>query len=140
MGILDELKRHIYGDPQQTPPPATGKTGEALSFVLEEHYRGFKAFPIVTHGYEEAEKNNDKLAGEKLPGKTISFIPGKYDGNKKMYSVVIDGLKIGAVFDSGIMERISKITNVYARMDEETVITNSGTITRSRIHLFTKDN
>lgn len=110
------------------------KTQNEKSFILEEHFRGFKAFPIVVHGDKDAETGNKKLAKTHLPGKTIRFVKAG-----SAYSVQIDAYHVGMIYDSDTIKRINKIEKVYAKIDEETVIGTKTTATRPRIHLFVKE-
>lgn len=105
-----------------------------VSFTLAEHYRGFKAFPMVVHGNEISEQNNQKLKDTNLSGHIITF---KYLADR--VQVLIDDNQVGTVFDKEHIARISKITAVYARMDEEVVVSSAKTIKRHRIRLFVKE-
>lgn len=118
MGLFDFMKK---------------KEPQGKQFTLAEHYRGFKAFPMVVHGNDLSERNNELLKDVSLPGHTITFalLPDHVQ-------VLIDNMQVGAIFDTNQIKALSKITAVYARSDVETVIHSKGTLKRNRLHLFVK--
>ena len=108
-------------------------------FTLEEHFKGFKAFPIVVHGNNEAEKNNEKLRNQNLVGRSIKF---KIE-TKDRTAVFIDNKLVGSIFEEYQIKalRSGKVKAVYAKMEEEKIITNSRlkpVVTRHRAYLFVK--
>ena len=123
MGIFD-LFKHTPQQPKQV---------NTVSFELAAHYRGFKAFPVTVHGNKDAEQNNQKLKDVSLPGHTITF--SFFNDHAKVF---IDSSQVGAIFDKDQIASIPLLTAVFARMDEENVITNGTTVKRCRIHLFVK--
>ena len=119
--------------------PAQSPKEEALSFVLTDHFKGYKVLPVVVQGYAETEKNNKKMANAELSGHTIKFVPDTYDGNHKMFHVFVDDLKMGAIFDADNVKRVKNIEKVYAKMEEETIIGKKTVEKRTRIRVFIKE-
>ena len=111
-----------------------------LTYTLSDHFRGYKAFPMVVQGHEVSEKNNAALKGAKLSGRKITFKLCKSKDNLYYFDVLLDGAKIGAIFDKGHMRELqtNQITAVYAKNDTETIVAKEGIFDRNRIHLFVK--
>ena len=120
-------------------PMVQPSNGSALSFVLTDHFRGYKKLPVVVHGDSEAERNNKKMAKEDMPGRTIKFVPGTYGSGNKSYYVFLDNMKMGTVYDEDNIKRVKNIKEVYARMDEEAILGKHTMEKRTRIHLFIKE-
>lgn len=121
MGIFDLFKNK--------PKPSN----IIATYTLASHYKGFKAFPMVVYGNDEAMKNNKALNSTDLAGKTISF-----QKESNYVKVIIDNLWVGTIFDSEQIESLKDVSAVYARNDIETVIGKKTTEKRARIHLFVK--
>ena len=111
-----------------------------LTYILSDHFKGYKAFPIVVHGHKESEKNNAALKGTKLSGRTITFELCKSKDNLYYFDVLLDGAKVGAIFDETQIKELqtNKIMAVYAKNDTERVLYKEGFQDRNRIHLFVK--
>lgn len=109
------------------------------SYILAKHFKGFRALPVVIQGNQESEQNNEKMANIDLSGKTITFVPAVYDGNHKMYHVLVDNLKMGAIFDDDNMKRVKRIESVYAKMENETTVGKHGPEQRAKIRVFIKE-
>jgi len=111
-----------------------------LSYTLSDHFRGYKRFPMVVQGNIESENNNAAFSGTKFSGHTITFNLCKSKDNLYYFDVLIDGRKVGAIFDQDHIKelRTNKITAVYAKNDIEKVATSDGFYERNRIHLFVK--
>ena len=109
------------------------KQPEGKHYTLSEHYRGYKAFPMIVHGNDLSEKNNELLRDVSLPGHTITFnhLPDHVQ-------VLIDDKQVGAIFDSSQIDSLNKVSAVYARSDIETVVHSKVTLKRNRLHLFVK--
>lgn len=107
---------------------------QGYSFVLEKHFKGFKAFPMVVHGNPEAEKNNEYFHGSNLSGKTITFI----DEGPKRIGIYIDKRKVGTLFDMDCIQKVRKgsFDKIYAKVEDENIIGKKQTETRPRIRLF----
>ena len=118
MGLFDFMKK---------------KEPQGKQFTLTEHYRGFKAFPMVVHGNDLSERNNELFKDVSLPGHTITFnrLPNHVQ-------ILIDDKQVGAIFDSNQINSLNRVSAVYARSDIETVVHSKGTLKRNRLHLFVK--
>ena len=118
------------------------KTEQATeyTFILDDHYRGFKRFHMVVYGDKESEMNNERFS-EDLSGHEIKFIKDTYDG-KLFYKVYIDGLKVGAIFDEDQIRIIENgcIDAVYAHVEEQIAMDYKGKKNRHRIKLLIKRN
>ena len=111
------------------------------SFTLTKGFRGFKRFPIVIHGHKESEKNNKALKDTDLREHTLTFTPGSGESYKDpFYQVFIDNLHIGAIFDAEQVKAINsgRIEAVYAKNEEEAVISKKSISSRNIIRLFVK--
>ncbi len=104
------------------------------SFTLESHFKGFKAFPMVVHGNQEAEKNNKYFKDADMSGKTILF----KDEDPERIGIYIDNRKVGTLFDEDCIKKVrtGAFDKVYAKADTETVVEQKKTISRPRIKLF----
>lgn len=111
-----------------------------LSFILSEHFKGFKKFPMVVYGNKEAEKNNALLVGQRLPGRKIVFNEITSRNNTNYFSVSIDGLIVGAIFDDSQIQSLKNgmIEKVYAKCENSTIIESDKDVKRNRIFLFVK--
>lgn len=118
MGLFDFIKK---------------KQPEGKQYTLSEHFRGYKAFPMVVYGNDLSEKNNELLKNVSLPGHTITF---NYLSDR--VQVLIDNKQVGAIFNQNQIESLSRVSAVYARSDVETVVHSKGTLKRNRLHLFVK--
>jgi len=111
------------------------------SFTLTKGFRGFKRFPIVIHGHKESEKNNKALKDTDLCEHTLVFKPGSSETYKEpFYQVIIDNLQVGAIFDFDQVKAINygRIEAVYAKNEEEAVISKKSISNRNIIRLFVK--
>ena len=110
------------------------KKQQSKEFILAEHFRGFKSFPMIVHGDSESEQNNKFFKDANMPGKTILFI----DEDPKRISIHIDGKKVGTLFDDDCIKKVRNdaFDKVYAKVETETVVEKKGTVTRPRIKLF----
>ena len=108
-------------------------------FVLSGGFRGYKRFPIVVYGDAESEKNNAELAGIALKGKQVVF-RSAMNGSRPFLIVLIDGKKVGAVFDDAKVAEVlsGKVDAVYAMTEDETVAGAGGVETRTRVRVFVK--
>ena len=107
MGLFDKLKKK--------PEPVE------ISFPQAKGFRGFKKFPVVVHGNEEAERNNLLLSGEKMDGKTITFRQGWSEVTRSNYfDVLIDGKKVGAIFSDSQLTELQNgaIDAVYVKFED----------------------
>lgn len=106
----------------------------SYSFTLESHYKGFKAFPMVVHGDQEAEKNNKHFKDTDMSGKKILFI----DEDPKRITIHIDGKKVGTLFDADCIKKVRNgaFDKIYAKIETETVIGKNKTVSHPRIKLF----
>lgn len=113
---------------------------QEFPFILTSSFRGYKKFPIVVHGDEEAEKNNAELGGHALKGKLLLFKSAKVDGNRTFLQVFIDDKKVGDVFDNTKVAEVlsGQIEAVYAMMEDETVVGNGSFEIRPRVRIFVK--
>ena len=120
--------------------PAAKEPPKEYSFTLSNGFRGYKKFPIVIHGNQEAEQNNERLKDADLRGKPILFREETAPSGQKYLSVYISGLRAGAVFDNSQIQQITQgqIEAVFAKMEAETVIDKGGPLTRQRVRLFAK--
>ena len=112
-----------------------------IKFILAKHFRGFKRFPMVVHGYKEAEENNERLKDMDFPEHIITFRSGSSATYKEpFYQVFIDNLNVGAIFDREHVKSIKdgNITAVYAKSEEEDVASGKRVVKRHRIRLFVK--
>ena len=111
-----------------------------LSYTLSDHFKGYKRFPMVVYGHKESESNNQKYELSKLPGRTISFVLSKSKDNALYYSVLIDGDKVGAIFDDEQIKSLQedKIVSVFAKNETETIVEKERITSRNRIRLFVK--
>ena len=76
-----------------------------------------------------------------MRGHTISFQPGFSTTYKGLfYTVHIDNMKIGAIFDNDQVRVIHKglFSEVYARSEEESTISGKKIVKRHRMKLFVK--
>ena len=107
-------------------------------FTLSNTYRGYKTFPIVVHGNETAEENNQRLAYSDIKGKRIIFKPQR--SSVFYYAVYIENDIIGSIYDKDQIRSIqtNSFTDVYVKFIEENVVMKIGILSRQRARLFVK--
>ena len=114
-----------------------------FSFVLKDHFRGYKRFPISIYGDPEAVQNNEMLSGD-LSGRSIKFVEAISDAftePKHYYIIYLDDIKVGHLFDDEQIEKLNnnQILEVYARIEEKEYLNKKKkTETEKRIKLFVK--
>lgn len=107
------------------------------SYTTAKNFRGFHRFIITTHGNPEVEKNNAAFKDKDVIGHPLVF----RDESENAITIWLDGLKIGVVYDEDEIKviRSSKITDVFVKFEEETVIGKSHTEKRVKAQLFVKE-
>lgn len=75
------------------------------SVSYSEHFRGFKRFPVVVHGNDEAEKNNKKIYQNNLSKSLFEFA---YNPNNDFVFIYIDGMIIGTIYDEKMVNLIKE--------------------------------
>lgn len=121
------------------PPQESLKNKKEYEIPYSKNFRGFKRFHVVVHGYEESEKNNEKLYNQDLSSMTIKFIC--FNGQQgRMAFLYADNYKLGAVFDDDQLYAIEhkKIEKIHFEPKEEVVIEKRTTKTRHRISVLVK--
>ncbi len=131
------LKKKTNSTPESNPE--NNKTVKKYEYVLTDHFKGYKRFPIVIHGNKENEENNETVSDWKFPGKKLEFLESYYDNNLYI-AVLIDGTKVGAIFDDEqiSMIRSGKIEAVYARSEAETSLSQGAAGEIHKVRLFVK--
>lgn len=119
---------------------STSSAQKQYNYILSDHFRGYKKFPMCVCGEGDAEKNNSSLKNINLEGQQIVFVQGFYDGNQKKISVYVCEKHIGTIYDEKQISEFESgiITKVYAKMEDERIITKKGVLIRPRIFLFVK--
>lgn len=127
MGLFDVFKK-------QSPAPAAPKITE-YSYTTAKHFRGFHRLAMVVLGDTEAMDNQEKFRGRDVTGLPIVF---KDYGQGA--AVILDGLKIGTLYDSSLETlRSGSITDVYVKFDEETIVGKEEVEKRFRAFLIVKE-
>lgn len=127
MGLFDRFKK-------QSLAPTTPQIKE-YSYITAKHFRGFHKFPMVVFGDEEAMKNQKKFKGRDVTGLPIVF--RDYGEGA---AVILDGLKIGTLYNSSLETlRSGSVTDVYVKFEEDTIIGNNKVEKRFRAHLIVKE-
>lgn len=93
------------------------KAQKQTEFIIpySKHFKGFKTFPVVVHGYKEAEFNNSYFMDYDYSCEVFRFVPGRYD-NGKMMTLFIGNRNVGAIFDQDQIKTIEsgKIDKIHA--------------------------
>lgn len=105
------------------------------TFITAKHFRGFHKLPMVVFGDTEAMNNQEKFRNRDVTGLPIVF---RDYGNGA--AVILDGLKIGTLYDNALKTlRSGTITDVYVKFEEETVVGKKAVEKRFRAFLIVKE-
>ena len=126
MSLFDVFKKK--------PEPPTFRE---YTYITAKHFRGFHKFAMAVHGDSEAEKNNLKFRGKDVIGHPLVF----RDISPTATIVLLDGLKIGTIYDEDELRtiRTNRITDVYVKFEEDTIIGSDKVEKRFRAHLIIKE-
>lgn len=113
----------LFGKKKQEEPDLHEKR---YAIPYSKHFRGFKKYHVTVYGYEEAMKNNKYFCSIPLDDLNVEFVCLDMTDRvkpKRMAKVFINGLNVGAIFESGEPKKIADIENgeivaVHVEKDE----------------------
>ncbi len=114
---------------------------KSYSFPNSKSFRGFKRFPVVSHGHAPSMENCVYFSDKDLSKSTIVFQEATApDYGKLFVQVLIDGKQIGAIFDAQQITEIQTgaFTDVHIHFEKQTVVSTEGEEQRDKACLFVK--
>lgn len=101
-----------HKDKRTEETPSIERNEKRYIIKVSSHFRGFQRFPVVIHGNETSEQNNDFFLNTSLDNTTLFEFVVFYERTiafeGRMALVFINNKQVGAVFDT---EQIQAIEN-----------------------------
>jgi hypothetical protein len=124
---------------KKSAPKTPVANSKSFEIPYAQHFKGFKRFPMRTHGDNESENNNEALYGKDLSALSFKFVCSG-SGSNRIACLYADNFKIGTIYESEQIKAIEhgQIEKIHLEPKEEVIIGKNGNEVRHRFTVLVK--
>ena len=129
-------KKKVSNQPKQI-----NRNQKIYQIPYSKSFRGFKKYPMNVHGVFDAEENAAKYFNAlDMSQAVFEFVCQNTDYGSRDAFLYINKKVAGAVTEEDRVKEIEtgRIEQIHIEKDEETIVTNSGSLKRPRLRFFVK--